>query len=269
MVATKRRPGLGPRPELPVRRGLALLRYGGERLRLRAPSGAPLPRRVFARLHPQLACASVPQRACRLLPRGAELLRLRGQNDFLLLRPACAPFLPGLLFVLQLPLAVVLLPGQHADVQLLLRRAFAPVPQSAYELLQLHALAVRLSLPPPYVQPPPWFFVPPLFRPAHELLQLRVARPRPHPQGDSLLPGPASDSLLRSLTCVPLLRRASAPRRPPRVCARPLRLFVALLLERAWMPALLRLAFGRLQPQRAAAPLPVRRACWRLPPRPA
>src|SRR5439155_1709979 len=111
-------------------------------------------------------------------------------------------------------------------------------------------------------RPSPCFFVPPLFGPARELLQLRVGRPRPHPRADLLLPGPASDSLLLSLTSVLLPRRASAPHRPPRVCARPLRLFVALLLEPAWMPALLRLAFARLQPQRAAAPLPVRRVCW-------
>src|SRR6266480_933671 len=256
------RPGLGPRRGLPVRRGLALLRDGGARLRLRVPDGALLLRRVCARLHPQLACASVPQRAGRLLPRGAELLRLRAQNELLLPRPACAPLPLGPLFGPRLPLAVFLLPDQRVAVRPLLRRAFAPVHQLAYELLQLHALAVRLSLPPPYVQPPPWFFVPPLFGRARELLQRRVVRPRPHARGDLLLPGPASDSLLLSLTCVLLPRRASAPRRPPRVCARPLRLFVPLLLEPAWMPALLRLAFARLQPQRAAAPLPVRRVCW-------
>src|SRR5205814_3088100 len=140
----------------------------------------------------------------------------------------------------------VLLPDQRVAVRLLLPRAFAPVPQLAYELLQLHALAVRLSLPRPCVRPPLWFFVPPLFGRARELLQLRVVRPRPHAQGDSLLPAPAGDLLLRSLICVPLLRRACAPRRPPRVCARPLRLFVEPLLERAWMPALLQLACGRL-----------------------
>src|SRR5207237_1372211 len=163
----------------------------------------------------------------------------------------------------------VFLPAQHADVQLLLRHAGAPVPQSAYELLQLHALAVRLFLPPPDVRPPLWFFVPPLFGPARELLQLRVGRPRPHARGDLLLPGPSGDSLLLLLTCAPLPLRVSAPLRPPRVCARPLRPFVALLLERAWMPALLRLAFARLQPRRAAAMLPVRRVCrqpllWRV-----
>src|SRR5256884_2951101 len=93
------------------------------------------------------------QRAGRLLPRGAELLRLRAQNELLLPRPACAPLPLGPLFGPRLPLAVFLLPDQRVAVRPLLRRAFAPVHQLAYELLQLHALAVRLSLPPPYVQP--------------------------------------------------------------------------------------------------------------------
>src|SRR5207244_10838841 len=127
-----------------------------------------------------------------------------------------------------------------AASQLLLRRAFAPVPPSASRLIQLHALAVRLSLPPPYVRPSPWFFVPPLFGPARELLQLRVGRPRPHPRADLLLPGPASDSLLLSLTCLLLPRRASAPFRPPAVCPRPFRLLFAFFFKRVWLPSFLR-----------------------------